>query len=155
MRWAGVRTISKSTVPETAVLLILTGDIEEGFVLLFFFQHLFLFIWRHQVLAVACGIQFLNLGWNPGPLHWELRVLAPGPPAKSWGRLLKRTCKISFLISKSKTFCTLRKKHDAKNKNQYYHEPTPWDRVPSDCLLVIFVLCLGMCPASVSCASAW
>ena len=34
------------------------------------------------VVAVS-GILFPDQGWNPGPLHWELGVLAPGPPGKS------------------------------------------------------------------------
>ena len=34
-------------------------------------------------LVAACGIQFTNQGLNPGPLHWECRVLATGPPGKS------------------------------------------------------------------------
>ena len=34
-------------------------------------------------LVAACGIQFTNQGLNPGPLHWECRVLATGPPWKS------------------------------------------------------------------------
>ena len=47
---------------------------------LFFFL---IFIWLCWVLVVACGIY--NQGWNPGPLHWECRVLAGGPPGKSPG----------------------------------------------------------------------
>ena len=31
----------------------------------------------------ACGIQFPHQGSNPGPLHWERRVLPTGPPGKS------------------------------------------------------------------------
>ena len=42
-----------------------------------------IFIWLRWVLVVACGIY--NQGWNPGPLHWECRVLAGGPPGKSPG----------------------------------------------------------------------
>ena len=41
------------------------------------------FIWLHWILVVACGIQFPNQGSNPGPLHWELGVLATGPRRKS------------------------------------------------------------------------
>ena len=44
-----------------------------------------LFIWLRWVLVVecellfaACGIKFLDQAWNPGTLHWELRVLATG-----------------------------------------------------------------------------
>ena len=31
----------------------------------------------------ACGIYFFDQGSNPGPLHWEPRVLATRPPRKS------------------------------------------------------------------------
>ena len=34
-------------------------------------------------LVMACGIQFPDQKWNRGLLHWESRVLATGPPAKS------------------------------------------------------------------------
>ena len=51
-------------------------------------------LWLHQVLVVACGIFSCNIqtlscsmspdqGLNPGPLHWEHRVLATGPPGES------------------------------------------------------------------------
>ena len=46
-------------------------------------KKIFLLIWLCWVLAAACGIQFFDQGSNPGPLHWELRVLATGPPGKS------------------------------------------------------------------------
>ena len=36
-----------------------------------------------SIFIVACGIQFLNQGSNPGQLHWELGVLATGPLGKS------------------------------------------------------------------------
>ena len=36
-----------------------------------------------ELLAVACGIWFLDQGSNPGLLHWELGVLATGPSGKS------------------------------------------------------------------------
>ena len=57
-------------------------------ILLFFFN---LFIWLHRILGaargifsvVARGIQFPNQGSNLGPLCWEHRVLATGPPGKS------------------------------------------------------------------------
>ena len=35
-----------------------------------------------ELLVVACGIQSLNQGLNPGPLHWECGVLSTGPPGK-------------------------------------------------------------------------
>ena len=34
-------------------------------------------------LVAACRIQFPDQGMNPGPLHWENRVLTTGPPGKS------------------------------------------------------------------------
>ena len=51
-------------------------------------------LWLYQVLVVACGIfscniqtlscsMFPNQGLNPGPLHWEHRVFATGPPGES------------------------------------------------------------------------
>ena len=50
----------------------------DVFVPFFFNIYLFLFLWLRRVLAaagkllvVACGIQFPDQGWNPGPLHWE------------------------------------------------------------------------------------
>ena len=75
-----------------------------GLLVLFFsFSLLFLknilFIWLGQVLVegrevfdlyysvwtLSCGMWDLidNQGSNPGPLHWELGVLATGPPGKS------------------------------------------------------------------------
>ena len=41
---------------------------------------IYVFIWLHQVLVEACGISFLDQGLNLGPLCWECRVLAAGPP---------------------------------------------------------------------------
>ena len=38
-----------------------------------------IFTAAYQLLVVACGVQFPYQGSNPGPLHWELRVLAIGP----------------------------------------------------------------------------
>ena len=45
--------------------------------------HLGSFVAAFELLVTAHGIQFPDQGWNPGPLHWELRVLATGPPGKS------------------------------------------------------------------------
>ena len=39
-------------------------------------------------LVAACGIQFPDQRWNPGPLHWERGFLTTGPPGKSPFRLL-------------------------------------------------------------------
>ena len=53
----------------------------------FFFLLIHLFGYAHcgmwGLLIVACGIQFPEQGWNLGPMHWEHRVLATGPPEKS------------------------------------------------------------------------
>ena len=43
-----------------------------------------------ELLVAACGNQFPDQGWNPGPLPWGLRVLVTGPLGKSSRiRLLK------------------------------------------------------------------
>ena len=36
----------------------------------------------HAVLHV--GSQFDDQGWNPCPLHWELKILTTGLPGRSW-----------------------------------------------------------------------
>ena len=41
------------------------------------------FVEACEPLVEACGIQFPDQKSNPGPLHWEHGVLAPGPPGKS------------------------------------------------------------------------
>ena len=41
-----------------------------------------------NLLIAAYGIQFPDQGWNPGPLPWEYRILATGPPGKSLDSLL-------------------------------------------------------------------
>ena len=43
---------------------------------------LFFFFWLHRVFVAACGILYPKQGSNPGPLRWEHRVLATGPPEK-------------------------------------------------------------------------
>ena len=52
-------------------------------------KNIYLFIWLHWALVVACGIQFSDQGSNLGPVLWECRVLATGPPGKSLHLLLK------------------------------------------------------------------
>ena len=42
----------------------------------------YLFIWLYWVLVVACGLWFPDQGSNPGPWHWERRVLTTRPPGK-------------------------------------------------------------------------
>ena len=42
-----------------------------------------IFIAAGELLVVAYGIWSPDQGSNPGPLDWECRVLAPGPPGKS------------------------------------------------------------------------
>ena len=36
-----------------------------------------------ELLVAAYGIQFPDQRLNPGPLHWDYRVPATGPPGKS------------------------------------------------------------------------
>ena len=45
-------------------------------------KNIYLFIWLCQVLVAACGISFPYQGLNPGPLNWELGMLATGLPGK-------------------------------------------------------------------------
>ena len=69
-----------------------------GLLIFLFLKKLFLFIWLGWTLVMvhwifscsmwilpvaASGIWFPDQGSNPGPLHWEHRVLATGPPGKS------------------------------------------------------------------------
>ena len=49
----------------------------------FFLSYVFSSIRSQLILVAACGIQFPDQEWNPGPLHWEHGVLATGPPEKS------------------------------------------------------------------------
>ena len=42
-----------------------------------------IYLLGNLVLVAACGIYFPDQESNSGPLHWELRVLAPEPPGKS------------------------------------------------------------------------
>ena len=51
-----------------------------------------LLVWLCQVLVAARGIQSPDQGSNLGSLHWELRVLATGPPRKSLNSLLSKLC---------------------------------------------------------------
>ena len=48
-----------------------------------FFPPKYVFIWLHCLLVAACGIKFLDQGLNLGPLCWEGKVLASGPPGRS------------------------------------------------------------------------
>ena len=51
---------------------------------LFFYRqcYIYFFTWLLRVLVEVCGILFLVKGWNPGPLHWEHRVLTNGQQGK-------------------------------------------------------------------------
>ena len=48
----------------------------------YFYLSFFFFFWLFLALAAACGIKFPDQGLNPGPLHWEHRVLPSGSPGK-------------------------------------------------------------------------
>ena len=87
-RLGSVRTVSFLSVISQALFLFC-----------FVFLNIYLFIWLHQVLVEAHGIfnfhcskwgllayriQFPDQGSNPGALHWELRVLATGPPGNPY-----------------------------------------------------------------------
>ena len=67
-----------------------TGIKSRGTPVSLFLSCIYLFIWLHrsqlqQTGYVSCGIPDLVpwTGIKPGPLHWELRVLATGPAEKS------------------------------------------------------------------------
>ena len=45
-------------------------------------------LWHAGSLVVACGIQFLDQGWNMGSLHQEQEVLTTGSPRKAPNCLL-------------------------------------------------------------------
>ena len=40
-------------------------------------------LWHVNSLVAACGIQFPDQDWNPGPLLWECGVLVTGPSRRS------------------------------------------------------------------------
>ena len=42
-----------------------------------------IFVEACRLLAAACRILFSDQGLNPGPVHWECRVLTTGSPGKS------------------------------------------------------------------------
>ena len=79
-------------------------------------QHVGYLVVACKLLAVACGIYFSDQGSNSGPLHWECRVLATGPPGKShlvdlcevwvtgWMSILQRKA-IHHLWSNSEQLC--------------------------------------------------
>ena len=69
-----------------------------NFIYIYIFFNSFLFIWLHRVLAVVCGIQFPNQGSNPGPQHWEMRVLATGPPGQSLNFIFLFTLFLKILL---------------------------------------------------------
>ena len=66
---------------------------KRGFLFNIYF---YLFIWLCQV--VACGIQFPDQGWNPGPLLLEHRALATGPTGKSQGTISVQSDLTEFLL---------------------------------------------------------
>ena len=70
------------------------------FIFIFIFLNIYSFIWLHQVLVAACGIQFPDQGSNLGPLLWELRELTIGPAGKSLHNCFKTTSKdfCNFLV---------------------------------------------------------
>ena len=57
-----------------------------------------------ELFVAACGIQFPSQGANPGPLHWELEILAAGPPRESLNYTLSNgnLALHEFHVSKSK-----------------------------------------------------
>ena len=64
----------------------------------FFFFSLFIYLAAHG-LSCACGIWFPNQVLNPGPQHWEFRVLASGPPGESLTFLIICWCPLIIWCS--------------------------------------------------------
>ena len=69
----------------------------------FFIFNLYLFIWLHRVLVVACGIEFSDQESNLG---WELGSLATGPAGTSlqlrlcpWHPSIRNSGKCDLLAS--------------------------------------------------------
>ena len=63
-------------------------------------------LWHvNSQLRHACGIQFPGQGSNPGPLHWEHRVLTTVPPGKSLSRLFFRKVYPMETKENAFTFC--------------------------------------------------
>ena len=59
---------------------------------------IYLFICLHQLLVEVYGIQFSDQGLNPGPLYWELRILATGLLGKSLLLLLVQRTPVATKI---------------------------------------------------------
>ena len=76
-----IKRKKKKIIANNAILLTYPISLPIlNFIYIYIF-FLTLFIWLHRVLAVACGIP--NPGIKPRPQHWEMRVLATGPPGES------------------------------------------------------------------------
>ena len=54
-------------------------------------QHARSFTVAYELVAIACGIQFPDQGWNLGPLSGERGVSATRPPGKSLHCVLLRS----------------------------------------------------------------
>ena len=67
------------------------------------FKYLFLFIYYlfgcTESYLQHVGSKFPDQGLKPGPLHWELRVLATGPPGKSPSKFILQKYPIFWLFA--------------------------------------------------------
>ena len=77
-----------------------------------------------RVLVAAHGIQFPPQGSNPGPLHWEHRVLTTGPPGKSLPSCLLSYMKGFGAVSLQPSYKfteteTRRQQQEEKNRNVF------------------------------------
>ena len=75
-----------------------------------------------ELLTVVCGIQFPDQGLNPGPLHWENRFLATGPPRMShnclhWRFNVLHQCKHLWEVEVSKIHLEIYKQQQKILKN--------------------------------------
>ena len=75
---------SEIEVCPTGCLRMNSADVAVFCSFFFFFFNIYLFDCPG---SAACGM-YPDQGLNPGPLHWECRVLAPGLPGRSLSVLL-------------------------------------------------------------------
>ena len=96
--FCGAENLFQVTQAEIVSSLFCQSNVASALQDLIFFYFFYLFVFlrfylgapdpqlRHTgSLVMACGIQFPDQGSNPGPLPWEGRVLATGPPGKCLG----------------------------------------------------------------------
>ena len=120
------------TSKKSAILWVLLFKIYgSGYI---FLINLFLCIYL-AVPSCGCGMRTLSCsmwnwfpdqGSNPGPLHWEHRVLATGPPGKSPGHTFKLTSLFSEMYG-THEFC-LSRQEKKKTWTLFFPPHTRWEK---------------------------